>query len=285
MQRYNLVRQVLLSLANGLVLLTVCPTSYAAYAEASCNGLTYSQFEDGCTYNVSISFPAGSSASGSGFAALASGVMRSTGQVTQVLPGSGGSASAALNLSDSIDFGSTPDFAGELRLRIGGSFSGTLPSGSTSQALLGALVVPTFGVARIDAYFSTGVLTRLPTDFNEGSGITLTDSFTAANVSVELAVPFVWTSGRAPITFVASLNATPWVDTAGTMIADFGNTAFLSVVVPGAQTFTSESGVLLTTPVPEPSNMLLMLLGLAVLGTNAQTLHSRTTDRVRSRGA
>jgi hypothetical protein len=48
--------------------------------------------------------------------------------------------------------------------------------------------------------------------------------------------------------------------------ADFLNTAQLSLGLPGGVTFTSDSGVLLTAGVPEPSTWVLMLLGFASLG-------------------
>jgi hypothetical protein len=48
--------------------------------------------------------------------------------------------------------------------------------------------------------------------------------------------------------------------------ADFLNTAQLSLGLPGGVSFTSDSGVLLTAGVPEPSTWGLMLLGFAGLG-------------------
>jgi hypothetical protein len=54
--------------------------------------------------------------------------------------------------------------------------------------------------------------------------------------------------------------------TGGGATADFLNTAQLSLGLPSGVTFTSDSGVLLTAGVPEPSTWGLMLLGFASLG-------------------
>lgn len=271
----HLAQEPMKFLAAISLTMLLAPAAHSAYAEADCAGTpTYTLIEDSCT--LSQTFPDGSSRSASGYGSLASGIMRSVSQTTQIEPGSGGGAVASISLSDKINFGDTAAFVGELRLRIDGAFLGTLPIGDTSQSLLGALVVPFAGTARIDAYFDNGVLARLPTDFNEGTGQTNMASLTAGAVDVELVVPFSWVPNASPVSFVASLFAFAWTDQPGTQVANFGNTALLRVVVPAGQTFTSESGVLLTTPVPEPQSAFLLLAGAAFLSLRLGRLSRRT---------
>ncbi|HSW22171.1 MAG TPA: PEP-CTERM sorting domain-containing protein [Burkholderiaceae bacterium] len=249
-----------------LALLAALPSAHAAYAEADCKGTpSYDQLEDSCSFSDS---PAnGSTRSAAGYASLAAGILRSTSQTTQVQLGDAGGAVASVSLSDRIDFGGTPAFTGELHLRIDGGFFGALPLGNTSQSLLGNLTWTsgTTEIARIDAGFQGGALVRLSPDFNTSGGHTYVYSLDAGSVDVELVVPFHWTPNAGPFSFSAQLYAFAWTDRPGTQTADFGNTARFSVVVPAGQTFTSESGVLLTA-VPEPGSAAMLLVGAGILG-------------------
>lgn len=64
-------------------------------------------------------------------------------------------------------------------------------------------------------------------------------------------------------------------DTHGGAIADFLNTARLSLGLPSGVTFTSASGVLLTSGVPEPSTLAMLLLGFSGIGYAAYRKSSK----------
>jgi hypothetical protein len=78
---------------------------------------------------------------------------------------------------------------------------------------------------------------------------------------------FVW-NGQLYVTNGETLGLGMTLSTtvSGGATADFMNTAQVSFGLPSDVTFTSASGVLLTTSVPEPSTWAMMLLGLAGLG-------------------
>lgn len=70
-----------------------------------------------------------------------------------------------------------------------------------------------------------------------------------------------------PFDFSAELQA--FVGSIGTLgsdvVSDFGNTARISIVLPEAYSFTSESGVLLAGPIPEPGTWAMFATGLGCL--------------------
>lgn len=73
------------------------------------------------------------------------------------------------------------------------------------------------------------------------------------------------TANLSSFSFVVGIIASASRATAGESAADAFNTARLGIVVPAGVSYTSESGVLLTTTVPEPHEWIIMLAGVILL--------------------
>lgn len=69
---------------------------------------------------------------------------------------------------------------------------------------------------------------------------------------------------RATVTYLPSVGNAPLL--ASPIVADFGNTARLTIELPQDYSLTSQSGVFLAGPIPEPHHWALMLAGLGCVG-------------------
>jgi len=74
------------------------------------------------------------------------------------------------------------------------------------------------------------------------------------------------TANLSSFSFVVAMIASASRSTPGESAADAFNTAQLGIVVPPGVSYTSDSGVLLTTAVPEPRTWIFALAGLILLG-------------------
>jgi hypothetical protein len=88
-----------------------------------------------------------------------------------------------------------------------------------------------------------------------------TPCLVGSSFSQTLTAPFTITNSSRQVTIQASLQARAFNGT----LVDFSNTGTLGLSLPAGLTFTSGTGLFLTSPVPEPSTTLLLALGLTVL--------------------
>jgi len=173
---------------------------------------------------------------------------------------------------------------------------------STPASGAGAGTASSFvrGKLEVDAAFEDAELLR--STRYDGTGMVVTDTLTGVrdwvgaapvagsedqfalvlrfDTSITPGVPFAFRSE-----IFASANYSPSSGTdplpATPIVSDFANTALIEILLPQEYTITSESGVFLAGPIPEPGTWAMMLAGLGVLATVATRRKAAATRRIR----
>lgn len=221
----------------------------------------------------SSSDPSGSFAKS--FASLAQGQLKA--YATSQSAGSfrGQTANAQAQMVDTIKFGGAE--AGTtafLTVHFHGSLSG-VPYGPFPSAQVN--LDATIGSPTNIEY---GSLHRSLSNYFNGCVGTCGDTgiFVGDLIDQTYRIPFLFTSNPDDLyQFAVTLNARTEPNPNGsTTIADFFNTATLGIEAPTGVTFTSESGLFLTRPVPEPETWAMVGLGLVMLSWVARSRHGHT---------
>lgn len=185
--------------------------------------------------------------------------------------------------SDSIRFAESTVFNGLINLHITGTFHGDIPYNSEA-IILASLQLPQIGAARASISFVAGAMRETENGaFNWGGGRTVVTWLDPARVSIDVSVPFRWSAAAERIPIKAELITWPALDRPGAFEIDFGHTAQLSINTPEDRQFTSASGLLLTSPIPEPSIARLILLGAMCLAAVKKGVGISETSALRRR--
>ncbi|MBK8017641.1 MAG: PEP-CTERM sorting domain-containing protein [Betaproteobacteria bacterium] len=169
-------------------------------------------------------------------------------------------------LSDSVVFSAAPGassgapVAVTFRLDVEGSFAGSFATMWSSTFLMVNGVKSQVEFSWDGRLGPNGSTDAMATATGTVTGLSTDPHQLHALLSVTaMAIP------GSPIVLTGNATARAAAGPFASVTADFDHTATLSIEAPAGYVFTSQSGVLLTTPVPEPSSWWLLATGLIVL--------------------